>query len=177
VLGPPQHMRSAPPGDVLITVDRLKDELANRRQFHAYLQVRVRPAAQPFVGSTKSCNYNHALLRTRRSGPPLSPTCHHRKSILQWGAGDKGRQGWTGDRTVASAPRSGGDGRGGDGRAVSCQSVQEDVLLSSRRSEQLLSRFKAEMADLKNLVGGRSTVPKEQVRWGTRALSMAAKGA
>lgn len=52
---------------------------------------------------------------------------------------------------------------------VSCgslvwQSVQEDVLLSARRAEQLLSRYQSEMTDLRNLVGGRATVPKEQVR-------------
>lgn len=29
-----------PKTELIVTIDRLKDELANRRQFHAYLQVR-----------------------------------------------------------------------------------------------------------------------------------------
>jgi hypothetical protein len=44
------------------------------------------------------------------------------------------------------------------------QSVQEDVLVSWRRCDQLLTRLKEHMTQLQDLVGGRATVPKEQVR-------------
>lgn len=47
--------------------------------------------------------------------------------------------------------------------------MQEDVLVSWRRCDQLLTRLKEHMTQLQDLVGGRATVPKEQVRQRQRA--------